>query len=211
MDNLTNQIYKTFTQDFYQKDLEGITDTYQDVQWGSKASQNIRFEYLYKLFNENTSDRVSILDVGCGLGHFYKFLIENNKPDVLYTGLDIHSTFIEFLRTKYPNNNFINKSLFELEVDNKFDYLVASGIFNIGNIDINMDQYLKSSIEKMFNLCDKGIAFNLLSHFTPKHYIGAIETYFNPTDVLDFCFNFTNKINLYHSYRLNDFTIIMYK
>lgn len=204
----TNNNYKDFTEKFYE--VEEITDTFRDLQWGSSESQKIRFQYLTKLFEEDTKE-ISLLDVGCGLAHFYNYISENNFVNVQYSGLDIQPNFIKFASKKFPECDFINKSLFELETKKKYDYVVASGTFNIVLPNTNMDDYLKQNIKKMYELCNKGIAFNLLTTNTPSHDMESINACYNPIDILKLCFGFTNKVNLYHSYKINDFTIVMYK
>lgn len=201
--------FNTFTKKFYEVDK--ITDTFKDVQWGSEQSQKIRFHYLVKLLGKEQKDSASLLDVGCGIAHFYDFLLNEKWTNIQYSGLDIQTNFIDFASKKHPECTFINKSLFELETNQTYDYVVASGTFNVTLPDADMNDYIQQSIEKMFNICNKGIAFNLLSSYTPKQYIGDKETYFNPMEILKMCFEYTNKINLYHSYKINDFTIMMFK
>ncbi|MFB7302875.1 class I SAM-dependent methyltransferase [Heyndrickxia sporothermodurans] len=206
----SNNNYKDFTEKFYEVDK--ITDSFRDLQWGSSEGQKIRFQYLTKLFEEDKEGEFSLLDVGCGLAHFYDYLSENYFVEKIhYSGLDIQTNFIKFASEKHPKCKFINKSLFELETQKKYDYVVASGTFNIVLPDTNMDDYLKQNIKKMYELCNKGIAFNLLTTNIPSHDMEAINASYNPIDILKWCFDFTNKVNLYHSYKINDFTIAMYK
>lgn len=209
MDKGTHDKFKVFTEKFFE--TKKLTDSYKDVQWGSTESQKIRFQYLSKLFEEDKTDNITLLDVGCGLAHLYDFILEKNYDNIRYSGLDIQRDFIEFASKKHPNCNFINQSLFEFESDQKYDYLVASGTFSVTVPDENMKKFLEESIEKMFTLCNKGIAFNLLTTKMPSEYIGTTETHFNPVEILEMCFKLTSQINLYHSYKPNDFTILMYK
>ena len=209
MDADKNKEYNDFTTDFYKTD--NITDSYKDVRYGSSESQKIRFHYLTKLFEGDKAEEISLLDVGCGLAHFYDYIVDNKLSNVQYFGLDIQTEFIEFASKKHPNCGFINKSLFELEMNKKYDYLVASGIFNVALPNADMNDFLKESMEKMFRICNKGIAFNLLTTYTPNYVSSQVDAYYNPLEILKICFGLTNKINLYHSYKENDFTIVMYK
>ncbi|MEK5389478.1 class I SAM-dependent methyltransferase [Margalitia sp. FSL K6-0131] len=209
MDKGTHDKFKAFTIKFFETNK--ITDSYKDVQWGSTESQNIRFQYLCKLFEEDQTKEITLLDVGCGLGHLYDFILEKNYDNIRYSGLDIQRDFIEFAKKKHPDGHFMNKSLFELETDQQYDYLVASGTFSVTVPNEDMKKFLEESVEKMFTLCNKGIAFNLLTTKMPSEYIGTTETHFDPVEILDMCFKLTNRINVYHSYKPNDFTILMYK
>jgi len=209
IDKGTNDKYKAFTKNFYK--VEKISDSFQDVQWGSSESQMIRFQYLCKLFEEDKSEEITLLDVGCGLAHLYDFILEKNDDHVRYAGLDIQTDFIEFASKKHPECLFFNSSLFEMDTQDSYDYVVASGIFNVTIPDEDMKKLLESSLEKMFSLCNKGIAFNLLTTKMTSEYMEETDTHFNPAEILELCFTFTNRINLFHSYKDNDFTIIMYK
>ncbi|MCM3324804.1 class I SAM-dependent methyltransferase [Cytobacillus kochii] len=204
-----NDKYNTFINDFYNLKTKDITDTHRDLLWNSEFSQTIRFEYLYKLI-EHELDTIEVLDVGCGLSHFRGFINKKKKHNIRYTGLDINKNFIEISRQKYPDSQFINKPLNELNNKN-YDYIIASGIFNIGDPTLNMNNYLKYSIEKMFKLSKKGIAFNFLTKKNQNIFEGGSIIYFDPLFVLETSFSLTNKIKFYHSYSNDDCTILMYK
>ena len=95
------------------------------------------------------------------MAHFYDYIVDNKLSNVQYFGFDIQTESIEFASKKHPNCGFINKSLFELEMNKKYNYLVASGIFNVALPNADMNDFLKESMEQMFRICNKGIAFNL--------------------------------------------------
>ena len=57
---------------FYPRQIKkNLKKNFLTVGWGSKKTQNIRFENIYKYFKK---ENFSVLDVGCGLGDFYDFL-----------------------------------------------------------------------------------------------------------------------------------------
>ena len=61
-----------YNQQFYNQLIRKKLDkSFLTVGWGSKKTQKIRFENIYKYFDKNN---FSVLDVGCGLGDFYLFL-----------------------------------------------------------------------------------------------------------------------------------------
>ena len=99
--------------------------------WGSEQSQNVRFKILAELFL--TKSNFSVLDLGCGLGDFYKFLLNQGFEKIYYTGIDINNELIEEAQKRYSEENFILGSVNELPVIEKFDYVVASGIYNLGD------------------------------------------------------------------------------
>ena len=75
---------------YYNQLLEKNKDGPQSVGWGSKKSQNIRFKVLAEIGNLKNK---KILDYGCGLGDFYKFLQKYKIGD--YVGYDINGKMVK--------------------------------------------------------------------------------------------------------------------
>jgi SAM-dependent methyltransferase len=68
-----------------------------------------------------------IVDVGCGLGHFYDYLQEIGYKGV-YIGIDANPKFISVCRSKYPGVHF--KEGLVSESIPAADFAVASGLLN---------------------------------------------------------------------------------
>jgi SAM-dependent methyltransferase len=82
----------------------------------------------YKIFTRHINFKnKNILDFGCGIGSFYKFLKENKVPIKKYYALEINPLLKNFIREKFKNkiylidNNFKNK---------KFDITISNGVHN---------------------------------------------------------------------------------
>ena len=103
----------------------------------------------------NTTD--SVLDVGCGVAHFYYFL-ENQGWKGEYLGIDPNERAIGLIEDKIPTRCCTIDDL--TEQDKKFDWAIASGVFNIGL----KEQHMKFTIKKMMEVANKGIIFNLLRY-----------------------------------------------
>ena len=180
----------------------------EDVRslWGSVQSQQVRFEVLSGMGN---FDNKRILDVGCGFGDFYAFLKEQNVHPKKYVGIDINREMIAIGKLRLPEAIFQVRDILDDEMSEKFDYVVASGIFSLESP--NWQALTEKKICKMYQLCEIGVGFNLLSFFTLGEKT-ADSHYANPVDILDFIFrNLTTSILLRHDYRPNDFTIYIYK
>jgi len=96
----------------YQKLLEEHGETYRALDWGSRESQQKRFEVLAGI-GVNKGDR--ILDVGCGLADFNAWLIEN-RPGVEYAGIDLTPGMVERAQTRFPNSKILNKTIFDKDL-----------------------------------------------------------------------------------------------
>ena len=120
---------------------------------------------------------LSILDVGCGLGHLKKYM-KKRKIDCSYKGIDISELMIRSAK-KYNNNS---KNFFAINILNKkkrlnflkSDYVINCGLFTV-KANYTNDQwwkFIKKTLLKMFYLSKKGIVFNLLTEnvdYKDKH------------------------------------------
>jgi len=187
----------------YQKLLEEHGETYRALDWGSRESQQKRFEVLAGI-GVNKGDR--ILDVGCGLADFNAWLIEN-RPGVEYAGIDLTPGMVERAQTRFPNSKILNKTIFDKDLPvGPFDYLFASGIFFLRKE--NPKEYMESTIVQMFNSSNRGIAFNSLSAWAGDKDGG--EFYAEPAEVINFCKKLSPYVVLRHDYHPADFTIYIY-
>lgn len=72
---------------FYESAIEKYGATAKGVNWRSKVSQHIRFEVILEMLPSKMHTH-SIVDVGCGFGDFYTYLIRNNRKPKSYIGID---------------------------------------------------------------------------------------------------------------------------
>jgi len=188
----------------YQTLLEEHGETYRALDWGSRESQQKRFEVLAGI-GVTKGDR--ILDVGCGLADLNAWLIEN-RSGVEYAGIDLTRGMVERAQARFPNAKIMNKTIFDEDLPmGPFDYLYASGIF-VFRKD-NPESYLFSTVQKMFELCKKGVAFNSLSSWATEPTSG--EFYADPLKVIEFCKSLTSRVVFRHDYHPSDFTVYLYK
>lgn len=174
---------------------------YRALNWGSKESQQKRFQVLAEI---GISSGDSILDVGCGFGDFYDWL-NSYFVNITYSGIDITPTMVEAASRRYPGISFQKCDIFDLPIDRKFDYIVASGIFVYREQD--PERYMFETIETMWKLAKKGVAFNSLSCWSENK--EENEYYADPLNILSFCKKFTRYIVLRHDYHPGDFTVYM--
>ena len=189
---------------FYKKNIEEHENSVGALAWGSRDSQEKRFEVFSKLLSLNNS---SILDVGCGLGDLNTYLLKSNIKSN-YTGLDITDDMIPIAKENHPESTFLVGDIRELEPsDFNVDYVLASGIFNLTIED--HEQFIWDSIEKMYAIANKAVAFNIMSEHAPVK--NPDNYYASPVEYLDKCMKINKYSLLDHSYMIHDFTIIIFK
>ena len=199
------------TSKFYNKTLLRHGSNSKGLGWSSKKLQYLRFKELVRFFNIKNS---SIHDVGCGNGEMYIFL--KNKGIKKYFGSDISEIMIDKSKKRFEkvkNVQFKKLNIYkDLKKIPKYDFTVASGIFNIKNNFSNKlwSEYYYDSIFKMFIKSKKGLSFNILNfdceYKNPKNFYPKLEK------TLSFIRkDMTKKILINNTYDLWEYTIFLYK
>ncbi|MGF9976251.1 class I SAM-dependent DNA methyltransferase [Viridibacillus arvi] len=159
----------------YKNLFDKYGDSFKSAQWADKESQEKRFQILLGIEDIENS---RILDFGCGTGHLATYLKRMNI-NVNYTGVDIVPEFISCAKEKHPEYNFyLNTEL----PNQKYDYIFISGVFN-NKLEDNRGFYEKTLLD-LSNFCNKGIAFNMLSHYVEYYDEGLF--YENPETIFKF-------------------------
>ena len=185
----------------YEESLAQHGDSYQSLNWGSRAGQVRRFQVLADVGPLNNT---KILDVGCGLAHFLDWLNEQ-KIEAEYFGFDVTENLLQRARIRYPRHRFMQGSIMSAEglADESYDYVFASGVFtyfaSVGDIAV------ETAIGNMWKAATKGIAFNCLSSWAPDQ--SADEYYADPSFLLDVCRRLSPWVVLRHDYHPRDLTV----
>lgn len=194
--------------EYYKKVVGKKREDYAKLGWESRQAHHGRFEILL----DNLSlENKKILDVGCGLGNLYGYLIERGVS-AHYTGVDLLQTMVDLAVQKYPDGRFLCLDLFQGDffAPNSFDVIFASGIFNL-NLG-NNEEFLSNAMKKFFCLSKEVVCFNML-------HIGSPEPedkyfYIHPDRAVEIVRNSVSQpvdICLYEKYLSNDFTLICRK
>ena len=132
------------------------------VGWldGAENAQ-LRFQ---KIYEGGIGDDDSILDVGCGVAHFHTYL-GNQGWNGQYLGFDPNKKAIDLIHEDNEKTghkiNAMHGTIEDLDSWgewNKFDWVIANGVFNLGLKEKNTFWI----IENMISHANKGIIFNML-------------------------------------------------
>ena len=153
---------------FIEKHPEG---GFKTVGWSSQEIQCRAYCSALGMFGEDGD----ILDVGCGTG------------DYCDQGIDILHEMIEIARRNNPEGHYQVADI--LEYTQKHDYLMAIGTYNvsIGNAIENW-AYMAKVLDKMWGLCRKGIAVNLLMREHNWNRVSGLE-YRSWAEWSQYCFS----------------------
>ena len=125
---------------YFNKKALDFGPTHKAVGWGSKERQTIRFSRIFHYIQRTSG---TLLDVGCGIGDFYDFLLTKKGLGLSYLGIDISREMITLANGAYPGGNFHVESLEHHK--NDYDVVVACGTFNMFQTG-GHEEYLKQSL-----------------------------------------------------------------
>lgn len=186
--------------------MEQETDEHRIVTQNER-SHALRFLKIMELGN---FEGKSILDVGCGLGAFYKLLKERSiKAD--YYGIDINQRMIQKCKEKYPEiaDHFRVHDIIAENFERNFDYIIVVGLINLdfgANINMEMTERLINQVHKHANI---GYSLSMTSSLTSKP--SAESYYYKPELIVSMVSSLCNNFKLDHTYMPHDFSIFCYK
>ncbi len=179
------------------------------VDWNSKESQYLRFEQLCKVIQK---DQFSVIDYGCGYGELINFM-QPKYSNYNYWGFDISDEMIIEAQKLFEDKSNVKFS--SVLNENKSDYAIASGIFNVKlNLATNEEwlEYILETLHNINSLSLNGFSFNALTKYSDIDFMKDYLYYCDPLLLFDYCKrNFSKNVALLHDYNLYEFTIIVRK
>ena len=112
----------------------------------------LRFQ---KIYEAGIDENDSVLDVGCGVAHFYTYLKRDKEWDGKYLGIDPNKKAIDLID---EDINAMHGTIDGLPDFMKYDWVIANGVFNLGL----KEEHSFWIIENMISHANKGIIFNML-------------------------------------------------
>ena len=159
----------------------------------------IRFQKIYE--GEIGNDD-SVLDVGCGVAHLHTYL-KNQGWNGKYLGVDPNKKAIDMID---EDINVMHGTIEDLPDFMKYDWVIASGVFNLGL----KEEHSLWIIDNMISHANKGIIFNMLQAPYPD---SQYEAYY-PDQIKEKLSRFDHKkIEIIEDYMGDDaeFTVYFYK
>jgi SAM-dependent methyltransferase len=170
----------------------------------SAEGQRFRFRKLMEIGDLRNR---RVLDLGCGIGDFYPLLIEK-FGQIDYTGIDIVPEMVKHAAQKYPRARFLCRDLFTDQLEETFDYVLTSVVFN--NAMPDCDSYMRELLAAAFRYCTIGLGFNFISSHV--NFTDPEMAYHDPAEVLNFCIrNLARNVVLHHHYERVDVVVFVYR
>lgn len=199
----------------YEDCLEQHGDTHKGVDWPNPEDVVTRYNVMLDLIYLNKEqNNASLLDFGCGTAHLFEHISQLPiKNQIEYSGLDLSEKFISVCKKKFPETAFYCGDILDENFRiNNFDYIVLNGVFTEKR-NLSFDEmwsYFTSLLTKVFQLSNRGIAFNVMS----KQVDWERDDLFHvPLDLLAtfLCKNLTRHFVVRNDYGLYEYTVYLYK
>jgi 2-polyprenyl-3-methyl-5-hydroxy-6-metoxy-1,4-benzoquinol methylase len=216
-----DQITQTL-KDYYTRTFEQHGATAKGVDWGDEQELLVRYDKMLAVMQKDfmaPKDKVSMLDVGCGWGGLLRRAQNLNIP-LDYSGIDVVNDMVVHGKTEFPAAKFIHGDVFEMPQVGAYDFVVCNAILTqkleVGNIE--MEQFARKLVKKMFALCRHGIAFNMMS--TRVNFTVSNLYYQNPLELFSWLLtDVSPRVRFDHGYsslangrgKFYDFTVYVYK
>ena len=137
----------------YSKYIEKYSKNQPECVGWLDGSKNVLIRNQ-KIYEAGIGDNDSVLDIGCGVAHLYKFL-KMGGWNGKYLGVDPNKKAIDMID---ENINAMHGTIEDLPDFMKYDWVIASGVFNLGLTE----NLTFSIIHNMISHANKGIIFNML-------------------------------------------------
>jgi dTDP-4-amino-4,6-dideoxygalactose transaminase/SAM-dependent methyltransferase len=152
---------------YFDERLSERGDTAQGAYWPNEPDRRTRFDVMLDVVPRDAGP-VVLCDLGCGTGELLGHIKKLRRRDIDYVGVDRSAAALTFARAKFPDERFVqidvNAPGEQLD-DLACDYLVANGLFTV-KFDLSHEEmwsFLVTTIERVWPLVRKGLAFNVMS------------------------------------------------
>lgn len=151
----------------YEKCFDQYGASYRGMDWPSENDLYKRFKVMLDLVRPDSSDSVSILDLGCGVGLLLDFIKTRGLVDAFkYWGIDLSTKMVAEAQERHPNKQFEVRDILKEPLSEQcVDYVIMNGLLTekISLSQRAMEMFACDILKAAFISCRRGIAFNVMS------------------------------------------------
>ncbi len=136
---------------------------------------------------------------------------KKTEDNFSYLGIDIVPVLIEKARELYPGEDieFKCEDFLSSTFQKRFDYIIASGIFNFKLTSGENYSYISEIVNKAFDLSADGLAFDFLSDKVDFKHDHTFHS--SPGEILDIAYKYSRNIILRNDYMPFEFSLFVFK
>lgn len=188
----------------YQQRIAEHGPTFASLNSGSEAKQSMRHSVHASALR---GTKPSILEIGCGLADFYKYLL-TQQCDCSYYGYDIVPEYIDECRRVYPQARFALCNVFVEGIEGTYDTIAMSQVLNNRYQKSDNMQVMKHALELAFQHTRASVSIDMLSTYVD--FRNPDLFYYSPEEVFRIARTISPRILLRHDYRAFEFCIQLF-
>ncbi len=143
-----------------------LGDSPLGMGWPNADDAVKRYDVMLGVIRPTDQASVRLLDFGCGAGHLYEHLQQQERSDIDYRGIDLSEQFIRLCHSKHPHVDFRCVDVLEHpEQLPESDYTIINGVFT-SRCEMSFDEmfaFVQRLLRLLFSRCRRGLAFNAMS------------------------------------------------
>jgi len=185
----------------YQRRIVEHGATFASLNSGSEEKQAIR-QWVHA--SALRGDRPSILEVGCGLGDFYRYLIAQNR-DCVYHGYDVVPEYVGECQRIYPRAKFDVRNIFLEGIDGSYDTIVMSQVLNNRYQKSDNMKVMQRALELAFQHTRVSVSVDMLSTYVD--FRNPDLFYYPPEEIFRMAKAVAPRVLMRHDYRAFEFCV----
>lgn len=149
----------------------------------------------------------SVLEVGCGLGSFYKYLATHGQ-ECSYRGYDIVPEYVAECRRLYPEAQFHLRNIFSEGIDGTYDTIVMSQVLNNHYRNSDNMTVMRRALELAFRHTRVSVSVDMLSTYVD--FRNPDLFYYQPEEVFRLAKAIAPRVVVRHDYRAFEFCVQLF-
>jgi SAM-dependent methyltransferase len=191
----------------YESRLRQFGHSPETLGWGKTGRQEFRFAILADAAIATPGS--SVLDVGCGFADLYDYLVAGGWSG-RYVGVDLVPGLVDMARQRHPDLDVRTADIAELaNSEERFDYVIASGIFNARLASEQNGNHIERTMGQMFGLCTRAMCVDFMSTYVDFQHETAWHT--DPAWAIAVAHRLSGRYSLRHDYMPYEFALTVYK
>ncbi len=205
---LSNDTYNKYIKKYSLKSLRSIGSENLKIK-------NLRYStILDEILLYKKENKFKILDVGCGFGNLYNYIINKKLTKKFdYSGIEINEIFLNECLRKFKNSNkFYLSDILNIKLREKYNWIIFSGTFYHVPKNLSKKLYFQH-IKKVLNEAWKFSKSGLIINFLNENVDYKIKKLFYPNyyDLNKFLNSFSRFRKQISNYPMYETTYVIYK
>src|SRR5579864_4020281 len=188
----------------YQRRIAEHGPTFASLNSGSEEKQNLRHSVHATALR---GAKPSILEIGCGLGDFYKYLV-GRQIECVYHGYDIVPEYIAECRRTHPQAKFEVRNIFLDGIEGAYDTVVMSQVLNNRYLKSDNMQVMQRALQLAFQHTRISVSVDMLSTYVD--FRNPDLFYYSPEEIFRVAKTIATRVLIRHDYRAFEFCIQLF-